>query len=56
MTGSLVFEEVPFAFPRQSTGTPDLPAKLRVKNKRKVGIQALHRTDYVSHELEKYVA
>jgi hypothetical protein len=30
MTGSIVFEEAPFAFPMQSIGTPDLPVKLHV--------------------------
>jgi hypothetical protein len=55
MTGSLVFEEVPFAFPRQSTGTPGLPACEHVNNKRRIGMLALHRADYVSYKIEKYI-
>lgn len=53
MTGSLVFEEVPFAFQGQSTGTRDPPEKLHVNRERKVGISALHKTDYVSYDIEK---
>jgi hypothetical protein len=53
MTGSLVFEEAPFAFQGQSTGTPDPPAKLHGNSKRKVGIPTLHKADNVSHDIEK---
>jgi hypothetical protein len=55
MTGSIVFEGAPFAFLVQSIGTPDLPVKLHVNNKRKVEIPVLHRAEYVSYEIEKYV-
>jgi hypothetical protein len=39
MTGSLVFEEAPFAFPGRSIGTPDLPAKLHMNDREQYGVQ-----------------